>query len=112
MRIKSWTRFIALLAAVALAIPAMAKPVSKSINVVQPAKISGAQLTVGEYRLLIDGNKVTVRQGKHILAQAEGRWEERAEKARNDSMVLGPNREVQEIRFAGDHRVLVIMNPH
>ena len=111
MRIQSLVRFIALLAVAALAIPALAKPVSKSINLAQPAKIGTTYLTVGEYRLLIDGNKVIVQRGKQTVAQAEGRWEQRAPKARYNSVLLGPDGEVQEVRFAGDDRVLVIANP-
>jgi hypothetical protein len=108
---KSLIRSIAMLAVVALAVPAMAKPISKSINLGQPAKIGSAHLTVGEYRLLIDGNKVTIQRGKQVVAQAEGRWEQRSEKARYNSVLLGPDGEVQEVRFAGDERVLVISAP-
>ncbi len=111
MRFKSLVRFIAMLAVVALAVPAMAKPVSKSFNLTQPAKIGSTQLTVGEYRVLIDGNKVTVQRGKQTVVQTEGRWDQRAEKARYNSVLLGPDGEVQEIRFTGDDHVLVISAP-
>jgi len=111
MRMKSVIRSIAVLAVVALAVPAMAKPISKSINLGQPAKIGSTQLTVGDYRLLIDGNKVTVQRGKQVVAQAEGRWDQRSEKARYSSVLLGPDGQVREIRFAGDDRVLMISAP-
>jgi hypothetical protein len=111
MRIKSLVRFLAMLAVIPLAVPAMAKPISKSMNLSQPAKLGNTQLTVGEYRLLIDGNKVTVQRGKEVVAQAEGRWEQRSQKERYNSVVLGPDGEVQEIRFAHDDRVLLISRP-
>ena len=111
MRSKSLVRFIALLAVVALAIPAMAKPVSKYINIAEAAKLGTTELSAGEYHLLIDGAKVTVQRNSKVVAEAEGRWENRDEKARYNSVLLGPNHEVKEIRFAGEKRVLVIATP-
>jgi hypothetical protein len=111
MRIKSLARFLAMLAVIPLAVPAMAKPISKSMNLSQPAKLGNTQLKVGEYRLLIDGNKVTVQRGSEVVAQVEGRWDQRSQKARYNTVVLGSDGEVQEIRFAGDDRVLLISRP-
>ena len=109
--LKSLVRFINLLAVVALAVPAVAKPVSKHINISTPAKLGSTQLSAGDYHLLIDGTKVTVQRGSKVVAETEGRWEERSEKARQNSMLLGSNGEVREIRFAGETRVLVLATP-
>ncbi len=111
MRIKSLVRFIALLAVVALAIPAVAKPISKNINIAESAKLGTSELSAGEYRLLIDGAKVTVQRNSKVVAEAQGRWEDRDEKARYNAVLLGPNHEVKEIRFAGERRVFVIATP-
>jgi len=111
MRSKSLVRILALVAVAALAVPVLAKPFSKNINLLQPAKVGTAQLPVGEYRILVDGSKVTVQQGKKILAEVEGRWEERDRKQTRNSILVGPNGEVQEFRFAGDSRVLVLSTP-
>ena len=111
MQIKSLIRFIALLAVVALAIPAMAKPVTKSISIAEPAKFGSTQVSAGEYRLLIDGTKVTVQHNAKTVAEVEGRWEDRGEKAQRNALLLGPNGEVKEIRFAGEKRVLVLATP-
>lgn len=100
----------ALLLAVRLAVPTFAKPISKTITISQSAKFGKADLQAGEYRLLIDGAKVTVQKGKNVLAEAEGRWEEREMKASNSSVLLGPDGAVKEVRFAGDRRVLVLAN--
>lgn len=108
MRSKSWVRFVALLAVLALALPVLAKPVSKTINLAQTAKFGGSQVNAGEYRLLIDGNKVTVQHGSKTVAEVAGRWEQRDAKSHYNSVLLGPNGEVQEVRFAGENRVLVI----
>jgi hypothetical protein len=108
MRSKSLVRFVALLAVLALALPVLAKPVSKTINIAQNAKFGSSQVTAGEYRLLIDGDKVTLQQNGKTMAEVTGRWEQRNEKSRYNSVLIGSNGEVQEVRFAGDNRVLVI----
>lgn len=111
MRSKVLVGIVAVLVAVALTLPVMAKPVSKMINIAQPAKIGNVQLSAGDYRLLIDGDKVTVQKGKKVIAEVTGRWDQRPAKAEANSIVLGPSGEVQEIRFAGDRRVLVLTTP-
>lgn len=106
--IKSFVRTVAVLAIVALALPVLAKPVSKSLNISQPAKVGSTRLTAGDYRLLVDGDKVTVQQGKKVIATASARWEERNKKWDYDSVVIGPDGDLQEVRFAGESRVLVL----
>jgi uncharacterized cupredoxin-like copper-binding protein len=98
---------MALLAAVALAVPAFAKPVSKTINIAQTAKLGKSELKAGEYRLEIEGNKATVQKGKRVVAESEGRWEDRSAKSDYDALLLGENGRVTEVRFAGQTRVFV-----
>jgi hypothetical protein len=107
MKTNSFVRSIALLAAVALAVPAFAKPFSKTINIAQAAKLGKSELKSGEYRLEIDGNKATVQKGKQIVAESEGRWEDRSAKSIYDSVLLGEDGQVKEVRFAGQTRVFV-----
>jgi uncharacterized protein YacL (UPF0231 family) len=107
MKTNSFFRSIALLAAMALAVPAFAKPVSKTINLNQTAKVGNAELQAGEYHLLIDGNKVTVQRGNKIVAESEGRWEDRNTKSDYDSLLIGENGQVKEVRFSGRARVFV-----
>jgi hypothetical protein len=106
MKSNSLLRSFALLGAIALAVPAFAKPVSKTINIPQAAKVGKADLKAGEYRLLIDGNKATVQRGKEVLAESEGRWEDRDTKSNYDA-VLVDNGQVKEVRFSGQKRVFV-----
>ncbi len=111
MRVKSLVRFLALLAVVALAVPAMVKPISKYVDIPAPAKLGSTQLNAGHYRLLIDGTKVTVQRGSQVVAEVEGRWEQREQKPPYNSVLLGPSGEVKEVRFAGERRVLVLATP-
>jgi hypothetical protein len=107
MKTNSFVRSVALLAALALAIPAFAKPIAKTINISQAAKLGKSELTAGEYRLEIEGNKATVQKGKHVVAEAEGRWEDRSTKSAYDSVLLSADGHVTEVRFAGQTRVFV-----
>src|ERR1700719_1577341 len=108
MKSNSLLRSLALLAVTALALPVFAKPVSKVINITQTAKVGKADLMAGEYRLLIDGNKATVQKGKSVVAESEGRWEERETKSNYDAVLLSDNGQVKEVRFSGQKRVFVL----
>jgi hypothetical protein len=107
MKTNSFFRSIALLAAIALAIPAFAKPFSKTINIAQAAKLGKSELKAGEYRLQIEGTKATVQRGKEVVAESEGRWEDRSTKSNYDSVLLSETGQVKEVRFAGQTRVFV-----
>jgi hypothetical protein len=107
MKTNSVIRTLALLAAVALAVPAFAKPFAKTISIAQTARLGKSELTAGEYRLAIEGNKATVQKGRQVVAESEGRWEDRSAKAAYDSVLVGENGQVKEVRFAGQTRVFV-----
>jgi hypothetical protein len=107
MKTNSFFRSIALLAAIALAIPAFAKPFSKTINIAQAAKLGRSELKAGEYRLQIEGTRATVQRGKEVVAESEGRWEDRSTKSSYDSVLLSEAGQVKEVRFAGQTRVFV-----
>ena len=107
MKNSSFFRCMALLAALALAAPLFAKPVSKTINLNQTAKVGKAELQAGEYHLLIDGNKATVQKGGKVVAESEGRWEDRSAKSMYDSLLISENGQVKEVRFSGQSRVFV-----
>jgi hypothetical protein len=96
-----------MLAVVAMAVPVFAKPISKTINIPSAAKVGKADLQAGEYRLLIDGTKATVERGKQVVAESEGRWEDRDAKSSYDAVLLNNNGQVTEVRFSGQKRVFV-----
>lgn len=107
MRTNSLLRSFALLGALAMTVPAFAKPFTKTISISQNARIGKADVKAGEYRLQIDGNKAVVQKGKDVIAESEGRWEERSAKSAYDSVLVDPNGQVKEVRFAGQNRVFV-----
>jgi hypothetical protein len=105
---KSLVRVVALLAVLALALPVLAKPVSKSVKIMQKARVGTTQLETGEYKLLIDADKVTIQKGNSVVATINCRWEQRDTRPERNAYVIGANGELQEIRFAGENRVLVL----
>ena len=107
MKSNSLVRTLALLGAFALAVPVFAKPFTKTISITQTARVGKATLQAGEYRLSIDGNKVSVAHGKDQVAESEGRWEDRDVKSSYDAVLIGENGQVKEVRFAGQKRVFV-----
>jgi hypothetical protein len=107
MKLNSILRGVALAAALAFTVTLVAKPVSKTINITRSAKIGRADLQAGEYRLMIDGNKATVEKGKQVVAESEGRWEDRDTKSAVDSVLISEDGQVKEVRFAGQNRVFV-----
>jgi len=100
-------RSLALLAVVALAVPAFAKPTTTNITIAKTARIGKADLQAGDYKLMIDGNKATVQKGKSVVAESEGRWEDRDTKASADTLLMGADGSVKEVRFAGKSKVFV-----
>lgn len=107
MKTNSLIRCLALLASISLALPAFAKPFATTISLTQTAKLGKAELQAGDYRLQIDGNKATVQKGRKVVAESEGRWENRSAKASYDSLLIDENGQVKEVRFAGQARVFV-----
>jgi hypothetical protein len=108
MKANSFFCSTVLFALIAVAVPVFAKPVVKTINLSQSSKIGKADLASGEYRFFIDENKVTVLKGKKMMAETEGRWEERKVKSVYDSVLVGEDGQVKEVRFAGQTRVFVL----
>jgi hypothetical protein len=107
MKSQSLLRSMTLLAVIATAVPVFAKPISKTINIPSAARVGRADLQAGEYRLLIDGTKATVQKGKQVVAESEGRWEDREAKSNYDAVLLNDKGQVSEVRFSGQKRVFV-----
>jgi hypothetical protein len=107
MKLISGLRMIAVLGAVALATPVFAKPTVTTVTIAQSAKIGKADLKAGEYRLMIDGNHATLQKGRTVVAESEGRWEDRDKKADYDSLLTDEDGRVKEVRFSGKTKVFV-----
>jgi hypothetical protein len=110
MKNRSLLASFALCGALAIATPLFAKPMSTTVPLNRTAKVGQTQLKAGEYQFKIDGNHLTILQGRNELAQAEGRWEDRDKKSDYNTVVTNGDGSLLELRFAGKKSVFVL-NP-
>jgi hypothetical protein len=105
---KSILSTVGFLAVTALVMPVFAKPFEKTVTLGQSAKIGATQLVAGDYKIVVDGNNVTIEQGKQVVAQTQGRIEQRDQKNDTTAVVIASNGEIQEIDFGGQNQDLVL----
>jgi hypothetical protein len=101
-------QILAVLLGLALAAPAMADTISKSLTLYNPAKLGGTELKAGDYWMVFDGAKVTLTKGKKVVAEAKGEWVEVKSAVEGDSIVID-NGAIVEIRIGGRKRVIKIL---
>jgi hypothetical protein len=109
MRITSVLRNLSLAAVlVSATVPAFAKPVTSSLAISRNAHIGQAQLKSGAYNVKIDGNHLTLLNANKVVAECDGRWEDRDAKAEYTSVVSDANGNILELRFSGKKSVFVL----
>jgi len=108
MKTKSLLANLVLLGALAVAIPVFAKPMSTNLPLTHDVKVGQTEVKAGDYRFLIDGNHLTILNGKKQVAQADGRWEQRDTKSPYTSVVSGADGKLVELRFEGKKDVFVL----
>jgi hypothetical protein len=105
------------LAAVAMALPMMAKTdkpaksdvkaKNTSIMIGAPVKFGDTMVKPGTYKLVIDSDKATIENGNKLVASAAGRWEDRKQKAEATGFD-STNGQVDDIFLHGDTNVFVL----
>ena len=108
MKSKSLLANLVLCGALAVAVPAFAKPMSTNVPIGHSVKVGQTDLKAGDYRFLIDGSHLTVFVGKKNVAEAEGKWEERDNKAPYTEVVSNADGKLLELRFEGKKSVFVL----
>jgi hypothetical protein len=108
MRNNSLVGSFVLASAVAISIPAFAKPTVKDLPITHPMHVGMTTIQSGDYRILIDGNHLTIQKGKKVVAESEGRWEDREIKAEEDQTVSDGNGRLLELRLGGKKSVFVL----
>ena len=114
---KTALRLVLALAAVALALPMMAKSPkpakddakakSTTLNIYQPVKFGGTMLKAGSYKLVIDNDKATIEDGKKTVASSSGHWEDRKAKADSTGFETTDGA-VQDVFIHGESSVFVL----
>ncbi|MGB9447105.1 MAG: hypothetical protein WBR26_19050, partial [Candidatus Acidiferrum sp.] len=108
MKKQSLLANLVLAGALAVAIPAFAKPMSTTVPITHDVRVGQTDVKAGDYRFMIDGNHLAILNGKKLVAEADGRWEERDSKAQYTSVVSNGEGKVIELRFEGKKSVFVI----
>jgi hypothetical protein len=108
MKNNTLVRSLALAAALALTVPVFAKPVAKSLAVPHNVKFGKVDVKAGDYRAMIDDNHITLLNGKKVIAESAGRWEDRSQKSPYTVIVSNEDGRVLELRFEGKAQVFVL----
>jgi hypothetical protein len=109
---------VALLAALALVIPASAREnapknskstVVETMDLLNPATIAGKQLKPGTYEVKADDSKVTLSLNGKVVAEAPVQWKDEQSKAKYSAIVTdGDGNQVKEVHFNGKNRYVEI----
>jgi hypothetical protein len=108
MRNATLVRSLVLASALAISVGTFAKPVAKSLAITHPVKVGQVNVKAGDYRATIDGNHLVLTNGKQIVAEADGRWEDRDTKSEYTEILSDANGKVLELRFSGQKSVFVL----
>jgi hypothetical protein len=108
MKSNSFVRSMVLLAAVSISVPVFAKPMNKNIPLMHDVHVGKFDVKAGEYRFLIDGNHLTIMNGKKTVAESDGRWEERDKKYESNEILSNADGKVLELRFGGQKNAFVL----
>jgi len=105
---NSLVRSLILALALAISLPAFAKPIVKDLPISHSMHVGKTTIQSGDYRILIDGNHLTIQKGKEIVAESEGCWEDRDVKVPYDEIVSTADGKMLELRFGGKKSVFVL----
>ena len=81
----------------------------ETIDLQNPAKVDGTTLKPGEYKVVVEGNKVNFERNGKTVVTAPCDWKPMPYKSKYNSTTFSANRVLQEIQFAGSNEALEVM---
>ncbi len=108
MHSKSLKSMAAFLMVMAFVLPAFARDINRIVAVPDQTKIAGKVLKAGDYTFKVSDTKMTIESKGKIVAEAQGRWESRDSKWASDTLLVGADGQVHEVRFGGEKRVFIV----
>ena len=117
MSVSKWTCTAILFATASLLAPVIAsarpkaedKPVvKKGLQLDDRATVDGKTLMPGDYKVLVNGNKVSLELDGKVVATASCAWKTTPNKSMYDSTALSASNSIQEMRFAGSNQALEV----
>jgi hypothetical protein len=98
-------KFVFAFATLALAAASAAE--KYTITLFSPSIIGGQELKAGEYRLVVDNNKLSIKDGKRLI-EADVKVESEAKKFDSTAVRYVGDKQVSEIRVGGSKTKLVL----
>ena len=102
---RAFVRYALLALALGIAVSAVAKSKTESITLRQDATLNGTTLPAGTYvvKYEVNGSNADVKfiQGKKEIASAQGQIKPVEKKVSLNQLILGDQRNIQEIVFGG-----------
>jgi len=92
---------VAMLAVLALAIPALAQPDRASVVISRTCQVGSSSLPAGNYRVVFDGNKVSFLRSGKVVAEANGEWKKTPQKTLDTSVIYEASGRIIEIHVEG-----------
>ncbi len=109
-------RLLASVLALALVVSVVVSPASAketkaaaraNITLFSPHTLAGTQLAAGNYQLIANESKITVKKDGKVVAEANAQWMDGQGKASDTSLVTEGD-SIREIHFGGKSRYVVI----
>jgi hypothetical protein len=83
-----------------LALAAASAAEKHTLQLFTPAVIGGQELKAGEYRMELNNNKLTIKDGKRVI-EADVKVENEAKKFQSSAVRYTADKQVTEIRIGG-----------
>lgn len=80
---------------------------SATMELLSPATLGGKQLKPATYRVKADDTKVTLLQGKKVVAESAIQWKDEPAKSPYSAIVVDDSK-VKEIHFSGKQKYIEI----
>jgi len=92
---------VALLVALALAMPVLARPSRTNLTLTDACQLAGTKLPPGEYVMVVDGNTVTVLHNNKVVVKATGEWKKADSKFHDSGFACNAEGHVVQVRVEG-----------
>jgi hypothetical protein len=89
------------------AVPKHFKSLSTTVQLSATSSLNGKTVPPGRYKVLANDNKVTIKQGGKVIAEAPVQWKDEQAKA-GYSTIVYDNHGIREIHFEGKTRYIVV----
>ena len=105
---RNFVALVALVAALALAIPVFARASRATITLTDVCQLAGTKIQPGEYVMVVDGNKVTLLHHDKVVATATGEWKKADGKFQESGFACNSDGRVVQVRVAGRDSYLAV----